>query len=83
MLKEQSDFVQVTLEELFNCHSVNLQYFASQFLNDTDTAKDIVQETFILYWTIKDTLSPKPKSVKSFLYSSTRNACLNNFDGKD
>ncbi|MCD0487403.1 RNA polymerase sigma-70 factor [Pedobacter sp. MC2016-14] len=73
----QSKLSEMTIDELFNCHQANLQYFACKYLNDADSAKDIVQETFIIYWTHKDKLHLKPESVKPFFYSSVRNACLN------
>jgi RNA polymerase sigma-70 factor (ECF subfamily) len=46
------------------------------YLNDLDTAKEVVQEVFINLWDKKDSITSE-KSVKAYLYTSVRNRCLN------
>jgi len=53
-----------------------LYSFANKFLNDTLLLEDIVQESFVSYWGKKNDFE-NIAAVKSFLYSSVRNACLN------
>ncbi len=50
--------------------------FAFGYLNDVDTAREIVQDIFINLWNKRDTIDPD-KKVKSYLYTSVRNRCLN------
>ncbi len=50
--------------------------FAFGYLNDVDTAREIVQDIFISLWNKRDTIDPD-KKVKSYLYTSVRNRCLN------
>ncbi|MEJ2884030.1 RNA polymerase sigma-70 factor [Pedobacter sp. GR22-6] len=66
-----------SFEELFRSNYSKLCHFAMQFLNDNDAAKDIVQESFVTYWNLRERLSDAPEAIVSFLYSSVRNACLN------
>jgi len=51
-------------------------YFAREFVKDNEVAKDVVGEVFVKLWSIKENFE-NIKSVKGFLYVSTRNACLN------
>lgn len=50
--------------------------FACNYIPDEDISKDIVQDAFINYWKQQDNFEDE-LSVKSFLYKSIRNACLN------
>lgn len=50
--------------------------FACHYIPDEEISKDIVQEAFIIYWKQQDHFEDEP-SVKSFLYKSIRNSCLN------
>lgn len=50
--------------------------FAVQFVQDPDAAKDIAQKVFINLWETRETIDPA-KPVKSYLYTSVRNRCLN------
>jgi RNA polymerase sigma-70 factor (ECF subfamily) len=64
-------------EQLFKDNYAGLCYFATQILNDAAVANDVVQETFIMYWNLKDEDKQKVGSVKGFLYQSVKNCCLN------
>ena len=64
------------LQMLFETYFPVLCHFAGGFLPDESLAKDIVQETFIKLWHSNrrfDTLA----GLKSFLFTVTKNACLN------
>lgn len=50
--------------------------FACHYIADEEISKDIVQDAFIKYWKQQDHFEDE-LSVKSFLYKSIRNACLN------
>lgn len=53
-----------------------LVYFCFRILNDKDAAEDVVDETFIKIWERHQTFT-HPQVIKSWLYISSRNACLN------
>jgi RNA polymerase sigma-70 factor (ECF subfamily) len=50
---------------------------AYAYTRDADTAKDIVQEVFIRYWTIQPQIT---SSSGSYLYRAVINQCLNYID---
>lgn len=61
---------------LFETHYARLCDFASRFIGE-EMAEDVVQDVFIAYLERRETVSARPESIKSFLYQSVRNACLN------
>jgi len=63
-------------EQLFREHFVQLCHFAQGFIYDQDEAKEIVQEVFTNLWLKKEEITTE-KSIKSYLYTSVRNRCLN------
>ncbi len=63
-------------EILFRSHYGMLVNFANSFLQDLDSAQEIVQDVFIRLWEKRAEVDPQ-KSVKSYLYSSVRNRSLN------
>lgn len=65
-----------SFEELFRTYFKQLSYFAFGFVKDQDTAKEIVHDVFINLWNKRDTIDLN-KSVKSYLYTSVHNRCLN------
>ncbi len=50
--------------------------FAFQYVEDSDTAEDIVQEVFSNLWNQSEDLEVKT-NMKSYLFGAVRNACLN------
>lgn len=68
--------IPITFEKFFKDNFKPLCYFAFQFLNSMAEAEDVVQDTFIKFWDKKDAFESEP-AIKSFLYVSVRNACLN------
>jgi RNA polymerase sigma-70 factor (ECF subfamily) len=63
-------------EQLFKEHFAPLCQFAVQFVQDADAAKDIAQKVFINLWENRGHIDPQ-KPVRSYLYTSVRNRCLN------
>lgn len=63
-------------EKVFRLYYADLCAFANVFLKDKDASEEIVQETFVKLWQKKSELKIKT-SLKSYLYTSTRNSCLN------
>lgn len=65
----------LAFHELFNRYFTPLTLFAIRFLSDEDAASDVVQNVFVTLY--EQRLSNSPQNVRSFLYTSVRNACLN------
>jgi RNA polymerase sigma-70 factor (ECF subfamily) len=63
-------------EYVFRLYYQSLCGYATKFLGDTDEAEEITQEIFTTLWTRRETIEIK-LSLKSYLYRSVRNACLN------
>lgn len=63
-------------EQMFREHYQALCAFANSYLLDLDNAEEIVQNVFYKIWERRETLEINT-SIKSYLFSSVRNACLN------
>lgn len=64
------------LREIFRQSHTGLIYFATQILRDKQIVEDVIAEAFIKLWEKRhdfDNLS----TVKSFLYITVRNSCIN------
>jgi len=68
---------QIGLDALFKEFYDRLVYFSIQFVKDKYQAQDIVQDAFIKYWQLRDTVIPHHTAIKNFLYHTVRNASLN------
>ncbi|HLO57352.1 MAG TPA: RNA polymerase sigma-70 factor [Bacteroidales bacterium] len=72
---------QISLMDLQSFESMFRQYYqmlcayAYRFVNDSDTAEEIVQELFYKLWEKKSELQIN-SSLKSYLYSAVHNRCL-------
>lgn len=55
--------------------------FAAKIINDSEEAKNIIHEVFISLWEKFDQL-PSDTNYKSYLYTATRNRCLNHLRDK-
>lgn len=82
MIKEQ-EFLQdihskhaAAFKELFREFHNSLVLFAMGFVEQQDVAEDIVQEVFIVVWE-RDSRYPTYNALRSFLYNSVKNSCLN------
>ena len=62
--------------QLFEMYYQNLFIFAGKYLNDPEAARDTVQDFFLNLYETRASLHIH-SSVKSYLYSSVRNRCLN------
>ncbi|MFH2142332.1 MAG: RNA polymerase sigma-70 factor [Bacteroidota bacterium] len=65
-----------SFEALFREYFVPLCSYARKFIYDMDSSKEIVQDVYINLWEKRDTIE-MDKSVKSYLYTSVHNRCLN------
>ena len=61
---------------LFDTYYVKLVVFANKYLDDLDNSRDIVQEFFLNLYESRHSFTIH-SSVKSYLYSSVKNRCLN------
>jgi len=78
-MKENSQnivFTEYMFENIFKTHFQHLLNFAKQFIVDEDIAKDITQSTFVKLWELRENIDIQ-KSVKSYLFTSVRNNCIN------
>lgn len=53
-----------------------LRYFAWRYLGEDESVNDIVQEVFIKLWETRSVFKEE-KSVRSYLYKTTKSLCLN------
>ncbi|WP_114779185.1 RNA polymerase sigma-70 factor [Botryobacter ruber] len=67
----------LSLEELFQKYYARLVHFAFQFTNSKESAEDFAQDAFIKYWNLKDEIATDERAIKSFLYTTVKNASLN------
>ena len=63
-------------EKLFRFYYRPLCVFASRILQDEDEAEELVQDFFVKFWE-KRTQIQIETSLKSYLFRSTKNLCLN------
>jgi RNA polymerase sigma-70 factor (ECF subfamily) len=61
---------------IFRLHYRPLCYFAAQLVKELSEAEDIVKDSFVKLWG-KYADFDNAQTIKSFLYITTRNACLN------
>ena len=74
-LRSKSDHT--FIKELFDEYYVRLVHFSFQFIGDRDEAEDIVQDAFIKFWDYSTSIADNGLAIKSFLYTSVKNASLN------
>ncbi len=60
---------------LYKSYAPRLLRYASHFTLNSDIAEDLVHECFISFWEKRKQI--KPLSLRSLLFTMTRNACLN------
>lgn len=60
---------------LFDDYYEVLCNFAYGYMNDYDLSEDVVQEVFVYLWQKRKKLEIK-SSIKSYLYSSVKNKCI-------
>ena len=64
-------------QELFYSWHRPLCFFASRIIKDQDVAEDLVQDVFVAFWKYDLSAFPNEKTIRTFLYTSVRNGCLN------
>lgn len=65
-----------TFKKLFSNYYSPLCLFADKYLDDIELSKDLVQDVFVKLWE-RDVKITSKLTMKSFLYVTVRNACLN------
>jgi RNA polymerase sigma-70 factor (family 1) len=65
-----------TFATLFKQYYSPMVFFARKLIHDQLVAEDIVTEVFLRFWKKQDGFHCH-KTVKTYLYISTRNACIN------
>jgi RNA polymerase sigma-70 factor (ECF subfamily) len=63
-------------EQTFRSHYGELCGFANKYLDDLEVAEETVQSVFVKFWENRERISISG-SLKSYLYSSVKNNCLN------
>lgn len=64
------------IKHLFDLYYTRLCYFAHKMILNKEAAEDIVQDAFVAYWKKQADFDNEP-SIKTFLYLTVKNACLN------
>lgn len=67
---------QKTYEQHFHAHYRELCLFAVRFVKDFETAREIVQDSFLTLWEKREIIDTS-RSVNSYLSTTVRNRCLN------
>jgi len=67
---------QSTFERIFRDYFLALCSFATRYTQDQDEAKDIVHQVFTNLWEKRETIH-FDQSLRSYLYTSVHNRCLN------
>jgi len=63
-------------EEIYNDFFGVLYHLCLQYLHNEKIAEELVQDTFLKLWEIRETLNEQI-NIRSFLYTITKNNCLN------
>lgn len=61
---------------IFNTYYPRLCHFSFQLTRDRSLAEDICQDAFIRFWDHREYISPMENAVKSYLYTTVRNASI-------
>lgn len=76
MSSEKDLYEKIALDTLFKRFYKPLRTYAFRFVNDTDLAEDIVQDTFFELWQKRDSIEFEG-AVKSYLFKSVYNRSIN------
>lgn len=63
-------------EEIYQSHYGILYHLCLQYLHDEKISEEIVQDSFMKLWEIRETLNEQ-FNIRNFLYTITKNNCLN------
>lgn len=68
----------LALDILFRRYHKPLRTYAFRYVNNKDTAEDIVQDVFFELWNRRDTIRfEEPEAVKSYLFKAVYNRSMN------
>ena len=76
LLKQLADGNRIVFKKIFEDYYRPLCGFSRRFIADPEICDDIVQESFLGLWNKRAEIEDF-NAIKSFLYTSVRNACLN------
>ena len=63
-------------EEIYNDFFGVIYHLSLQYLHNEKISEEIVQDSFMKLWEIRDTLNEQ-FNIRNFLYTITKNNCLN------
>lgn len=63
------------LDYFFKSQYKQLYFFANRFVRDKAVAEDIVEESFVKFWEMRESIDSE-QPVKSLLYTMVRNAAI-------
>lgn len=63
-------------EYIFFQYNLGMTAYAMKFVGDVETARDLVQDVFFYIWEKRKSLNID-RSIKSYLFRSVHNACIN------
>lgn len=70
-------------EGIFHQYSRNLLLYALHYLPTREEAEDVVQEVFLNFWKTDTFDLLKEEALKTYLFRSVKNNCLNRLEKKD
>ncbi len=77
-IKKLKEGDHLVFEKIFKHYYNALFFFAGKYIQDEDDAENLVQETFMSLWlNRKNILSDSESSIRSWLYNTLKNKCLN------
>lgn len=82
LLKQLAEGNRKVFKSIFEDYYRPLCGFSRKFIDDSDVCDDIVQESFLGLWNKRSEIASY-NAIKSYLYSSVRNACLNHLRHTD
>ena len=78
MTTSKADFI-ASVESAYKEFYGSLCYYASNYVQDTDVAQDLVQDVFVRLIENRQTFQ-SAIHLRNYLYLSVKNACLNHLD---
>lgn len=67
---------QVSFNELYKTYYDGFVRFANSYLHDLSMAEDLVAESFMAYWQVKDNLEAN-SNIRAYILTILKNKCLN------
>ncbi len=78
MAVSKTNFIK-NIEEAYKKYYGSLCYYAQNYVQDAETAQDLVQDVFVRIIETRQNFE-SPLHCRNFLYLSVKNACLNHLD---